>query len=261
MRGAAVETLKRHENPVAVLVKLRFASFPDVFGTIQSKTTNGIGNHARIQHDEPLLASIVINRWFHRQTTRALIAPEREADTMVAQVEAPATMVYARNRRSNAESSLAAQSTALRLVKSEGHVQDTLDPKASILRDAKGRRLDPPLEIHESLVESIEGGRLCNNFHLKGRCPFRKCKYLHFLRDEKTQEERLLTAEEKETLRSMARRSPCKHGTTCDDPQCYAGHRCANHIEKVETKCSFPESMHFVVAGPVISEKRRLTWA
>ena len=262
MKGTAVEIVRRHEDPLAILRKLRYASFPDVFGTVSSgraPPSYNVTRHDFIQHEERLYASPVFNGNLPQPTTRTLIAPSREANPIVEQIDAPAT-VYTRNRRCNAESSLAAQSTVLRQVRSEGHVSAMLDSKPTILRDAEGRRIDPALEVHESLMDSIEGGRLCNNFHLKGRCPFKKCKYLHFLRDEKTQQERFLTTEEKETLRCMARRSPCKHGTTCDDPYCYAGHRCANHIKKGDIQCSFPESMHFVVVEPVTSESRMATW-
>ena len=262
MKGTAAEIVRRHENPLAILRKLRYASFPDVFGTIQTGRVQPGYNVIRdnfIQHDRQTYTPPVSKENPSQPISRTSIAPSREADPIVAQVDAPA-LVYARNRRCNAESSLAAQSTVLRQVRSEGHVSDILDSKTTILRDARGRRIDPALEVHASLVDSIERGRLCNNFHLKGRCPFKKCKYLHFLRDEKTQQERLLTAEEKETLRCMARRSPCKHGTACDDPHCYAGHRCVNHVEKGGIQCSFPESMHFMVAGPFTSERRKASW-
>lgn len=264
MKGTAVEIVRRHENSLAILRRLRYASFPDVFGTFQSGRAQPVYNvsgHNFIQHSQRSCMSSASNNSLPQTITRNLHAPSMEADPIVAQVDAPLTNIYAKNRRTNAESSLTAHSTALRQVKSEGHVSEILDHKTLILRDAKGRRLDPTLKVSESLVDSIEGGRLCNNFHLKGQCPFRKCKYLHFLRDEKTQEERLLTAEEKETLRSMARRSPCKHGTTCNDPHCYAGHRCPNHTDKSGVQCSFPESMHFVVAEPVISESRKASWS
>lgn len=263
MKGTAIEIIRRHEKSLAILRKLRYASFPDVFGTVSSGQTQPSYNVMRldfIQHHQRSYESPASNEVVPQAITRRLTAPSIEADPIVAQVDAPLTNIYAKNRRTNAESSLAAHSTALRQVKSEGHVSEILDHKPFILRDAKGRRLDPTLEVSERLVDSIEGGRLCNNFHLKGRCAFKKCKYLHFLRDDTTQEERLLTAEEKETLRAMARRSPCKHGTTCSDPHCYAGHRCANHTEKGGIQCSFPDRMHFVVAEPVTSESRKASW-
>ena len=262
MKGTAVEIVRRHQDPLAILRKLRYASFPDVFGTVhdgRAQPGYNIMTDEFIKHHQRSCAPYASHEHLPQPIPSTLIAPSREAHQIVAQIDAPA-MVYARNRRSNAESSLAAQSTVLRQVRSEGHVPEILDLETTILRDNRGRRIDPALVVHESLMDSIEGGRLCNNFHLKGRCPFKKCKYLHYLRDEKTQRERLLTTEEKETLRCMARRSPCKHGTACDDPHCYAGHRCVNHTEKGSIQCSFPESMHFVVVGPLASDKRRETW-
>ena len=124
-------------------------------------------------------------------------------------------------------------------------------PRRIIPRDGEGRRLDPPLTFPMSLVEKMERKHYCNPFHLKGHCPYPKCKHLHLVLDEATKLLRRLTLEETETLRFIARRSPCRHGTACTLVDCWAGHRCINHIQKGKRICCFPDSMHFEDKSPV----------
>ena len=125
------------------------------------------------------------------------------------------------------------------------------NPRRDVSRDKKGRRVDLPLTFLVNIVDKMERTHYCNSFHLHGHCGYPKCKHLHMVRHEETGLLRRLNAEETETLRYIARRSPCRYGTACDVVDCWAGHRCINHIKKGKRSCCFPENMHFEFAEPV----------
>ena len=165
--------------------------------------------------------------------------------------------VYKANRRANLRS-LQNQHKSFstcteELQTSVGHMKEFQSGKDRriVPRDKKGRRVDLPLAHLINLVEEMERTHYCNSFHLNGRCSYPKCKHLHMVRDKETRLLRRLDAEETETLRFIARRSPCRNGTACDAVDCWAGHRCINHVKKGRRNCCFPESMHFEYVEPV----------
>ena len=174
------------------------------------------------------------------------------------------TNIYRENRKANSKA-IASQQGILPSARNQSFrrnssVSTARGPhpisKPIVYRDLRGRRLDAPHKPSLHLVDQIEGMRCCNNYHLKRHCPFLKCKHLHNFYDRATGRWRDLTEEETETLRFIARRSPCRNGTSCNDAYCYAGHRCLNHIIKGKKECSFPDSLHFEETAPV-----NVTWA
>lgn len=169
------------------------------------------------------------------------------------------TNIYRENRKANSKATALQQGTlppigtqpfrrnsSVSTVRRPQYISTPIIP-----RDVQGRRIDPPLKPSLQLLDQIEGMRICNNYHLKRHCPFQKCKHLHKIPDGTTGRGRDLTDEEMETLRFIARRSPCRYGTLCNDPYCYAGHRCLNHIIKGRKPCSFPDNLHFEEMAPV----------
>ena len=167
--------------------------------------------------------------------------------------------VYKQNRRVNSSNLRMGQAMSPDLM-TESQIHSSpayqahggASPLSAIVpRDTEGRRLDLPLNFLDSLVDEMDKIHYCNSFHLKGHCPYPKCKHLHMVRDEATQLLRRLNPGETETLRFIARRSPCRHGTACNVVDCWAGHRCINHIKKGKRDCSFPESMHFEDKGAI----------
>ncbi|KAL9128037.1 MAG: hypothetical protein Q9217_003201 [Psora testacea] len=209
----------------------------------------------------------------NKQRTESLDTPSRSKVHDVENREAT-NLVYGENRRANlrdrkeaearqqrggdlgppAQGASTGQNVNLRVTR-EAKPSDQISnagqsqaqqeiPARSIPRDKQGRRLDIPLEYTVSLVDRMEKLHLCNNYHLKGHCTFPKCKHLHMW------DGRELNAEEKQVLRIIARRSPCKYKNRCQDPECYAGHRCTNHTEKGNHECSFDECLHFENSQP-----------
>ena len=248
--------------------KFKMASFPRTF------TTGSQSHHGRSVSDvtQPSLARPQRDRCKSRSTPEAnmdrlavevalalsstkvadlpsrVVTPPRDKD--------PSTKLqYRENRRNNARSFVLSQTDGLQLPGLRHNRQRSslstqpgqliLRP-IQIVRDGQGRRLDPPVDVPAASLEKVERLHLCNNYHLKNDCGKAKCKYLHLIPDRGTGSLRGLTPVEKEALRLIARRSFCRNDTSCNDPHCYAGHRCVNHI-KWKQGCSFPISMHFEV--------------
>lgn len=118
------------------------------------------------------------------------------------------------------------------------------EPKPSangvILRNRLGQRVDSRLSYSQSDFSSLKDRKLCNNFHLLGKCyyldKYGKCHHIH---GEK------LTAQQLEALRGIARQSPCLNGLSCSQTDCVAGHRCPREPCHLEN-CWFPKEMHGV---------------
>ena len=104
-----------------------------------------------------------------------------------------------------------------------------------------GKRVDSHTWMPENILNTIKLRRpkLCNNFHLKRQCPYgHTCGYSH----------EWLCDMELMVLREVAKEQPCRNGSGCDDPDCYAGHRCTLK-HKAGEQCRFPREMHFEVRG------------
>ncbi|UKZ77815.1 hypothetical protein TrVFT333_005541 [Trichoderma virens FT-333] len=113
-------------------------------------------------------------------------------------------------------------------------------PNGVILRNRLGQRVDSRLSYSQSDFSSLKDRKLCNNFHLLGKCyyldKYGKCHHIH---GEK------LTAQQLEALRGIARQSPCLNGLSCSQTDCVAGHRCPREPCHLEN-CWFPKEMHGV---------------
>ncbi|KAL7909638.1 hypothetical protein GGI35DRAFT_389559 [Trichoderma velutinum] len=113
-------------------------------------------------------------------------------------------------------------------------------PNGVILRNRLGQRVDSRLSYSQADFSSLKDRKLCNNFHLLGKCyyldKYGKCHHIH---GEK------LTAQQLEALRGIARQSPCLNGLSCSQTDCVAGHRCPREPCHLEN-CWFPKEMHGV---------------
>ncbi|RAR07781.1 CCCH zinc finger DNA binding protein [Stemphylium lycopersici] len=86
-----------------------------------------------------------------------------------------------------------------------------------VLRNRWGQRVDAPLTFSPRDFQSIKTRKLCNSFHLLGRCSFLtdfgRCQHDH---------EAKLSAKQMVALRAVARQSPCQNGLSCGDEECLA---------------------------------------
>ena len=111
---------------------------------------------------------------------------------------------------------------------------------ADVLRNSQGQRVDSPLSYSMQEFVNLKNRRLCNSYHILGRCPFLEfhgnCQHDHKVK---------LNDRQKAALRAVARQSPCQAGLYCSDMDCLAGHRCTR-INCPRTNCRFPLAMHNV---------------
>ena len=112
-----------------------------------------------------------------------------------------------------------------------------------VLRNRQGQRVDSRLDYRQEDYIALKGRKLCNSFHILGRCQYRGCSHEH---GEK------LSPRETVALRAVARLSPCSKGLNCADPDCFSGHRCAWDTCQLGSKCRFPAAMHNVDTKPVV---------
>ncbi|KAF2502887.1 hypothetical protein BU16DRAFT_22082 [Lophium mytilinum] len=108
-------------------------------------------------------------------------------------------------------------------------------PRRYIVFNADGERLDLPIAkadraSQDSLHQRIKKGKVCNDYHLKGRCENIGCPYSHAPR---------LTQMETLVLRNKARGLSCVQGSDCFDFNCYFGHVCANYYCDGGPQCYF----------------------
>ena len=109
-----------------------------------------------------------------------------------------------------------------------------------VLRNAQGQRVDSPLSYSQSDYINLKPRKLCNSFHLLGRCAFvgrnGSCSHRHG---------ESLGQKQTEALRAISRQSPCSYGLSCSDSDCIFGHRCTRpNCEP--SNCRFGLDMHQV---------------
>lgn len=109
-------------------------------------------------------------------------------------------------------------------------------PSPTIFRNAQGQRIDPPLNVKETMVAWLRAQKFCNNHFLQGQCPEPRCKARHDGR---------LDREQLDALRYLGRSLPCRHSNQCRDPECYAGHMCP-FLPCLNKNCKFYAEMHVV---------------
>ncbi|MCJ1357228.1 MAG: hypothetical protein MMC33_007224 [Icmadophila ericetorum] len=110
-----------------------------------------------------------------------------------------------------------------------------------IPRNKYGQRVDPMIQYDKSEVKRVQKIKMCNVHFLRNDCPYgNECEHDHFYKPNKNE---LLT------LRFIARQTPCRFGTGCDDTKCIYGHRCPTGQEgskdcRFGASCRFDPDMH-----------------
>ncbi|EXJ92477.1 hypothetical protein A1O3_01028 [Capronia epimyces CBS 606.96] len=110
-------------------------------------------------------------------------------------------------------------------------------PPSYIYQNQYGQRLDVPLNIDKEYMKELysKNTRLCNNYYLKGHCPFGdKCEWDH---------SQHLTQRQLDTFRHKARTSSCRN-PFCQDPACCLGHMCPRGASCDISLCKFLPEMH-----------------
>ncbi|KAF2838041.1 hypothetical protein M501DRAFT_1032020 [Patellaria atrata CBS 101060] len=123
-----------------------------------------------------------------------------------------------------------------------------------IPRNRKGQRIDsPPRQYDREEVNRVKKLKMCNVHFLRKACPFGdECAHVHDYKP---------TQAELETLRLVARMTPCTYGTQCEDPGCTYGHRCHAPEGKNGERCifggmcKFKNEMHNMDLTPVTLTK------
>lgn len=93
---------------------------------------------------------------------------------------------------------------------------------SAIPRNKYGQRVDPMIQYDKSEVKRVQKIKMCNVHFLRNDCPYgNDCEHDHFYKPNKNE---LLT------LRFIARQTPCRFGTGCDDTKCIYGHRYVAYI-------------------------------
>lgn len=111
-------------------------------------------------------------------------------------------------------------------------------PKPKVVgRNKYGQRVDRTdfKNFPREEVNRIKKLKLCNFYFLLGECPIENCLHDHSHK---------LTKSELLVLKVVARMTPCRYGTECDDPECMYGHRCP-HSEPGKSDCYWGSTCRF----------------
>jgi hypothetical protein len=88
--------------------------------------------------------------------------------------------------------------------------------------NAAGERVDPGIPCSPELVRTVKNMRLCDGYHLTGRCKLGdQCSYKHGER---------ATDRIAEVMRFFARCGPCPKGPGCRNSRCLWGHFCPRGV-------------------------------
>ena len=88
---------------------------------------------------------------------------------------------------------------------------------AILPRNRYGQRVDPIIKLDMSDVKRVKDLHMCNVHFLREDCPYGKeCTHDHSYKPNKN---------ELQTLKYVARLTPCRFGSECDDIKCIYGHR------------------------------------
>ncbi|MCJ1265236.1 hypothetical protein MMC22_005111 [Lobaria immixta] len=110
-----------------------------------------------------------------------------------------------------------AVSNATRIVSPPPTPQPTPVVVQTIPRNRHGQRIDPVVKYDANEVERVKKLKMCNVHFLRHDCIFGDdCTHDHAYKPNKN---------EVQTLRHVARMTPCKFGTECDEIKCIYGHR------------------------------------
>lgn len=95
--------------------------------------------------------------------------------------------------------------------------QPTSNASMGIPRNRYGQRVDPIIKFDQSDVKRVKDLHMCNVHFLREDCPYGKdCTHDHSYRPNKN---------ELQTLKYVARLTPCRFGSDCDEIKCIYGHR------------------------------------
>ncbi|KZL72545.1 ccch zinc finger dna binding protein [Colletotrichum incanum] len=113
-------------------------------------------------------------------------------------------------------------------------------PLREVYRNKAGQRVDPPLSYAQQDFIMMKSRKMCNSFHLTGRCPYReawgKCSHEHGQSP---------SPKELQALRAVARQSFCHSGLACRDPNCVFGHQCPREdCNGASCRHRFPLELH-----------------
>ncbi|KAL2367018.1 hypothetical protein RJZ56_000105 [Blastomyces dermatitidis] len=113
---------------------------------------------------------------------------------------------------------------------------------SKVERNKYGERIDRLdfKTIPKDELNRVKKLKLCNLYYLLGDCPNLSCYHTH---DHK------LSKNERVVLHAVARMTPCRFGTECDDPGCIYGHRCPqSEVGKKDcywgSNCRFDTAAH-----------------
>ena len=114
-----------------------------------------------------------------------------------------------------------------------------------ILVNRKDQRIDsilpqPPAAAWRVYEEHFSKRKLCNDFHLLGRCNVIRCVYDHGL----VAKDIILV------IRHQLRRKACTKGSACRSYDCYYGHVCPRAECIGDNKCKFSKKMHILDLTP-----------
>lgn len=109
-----------------------------------------------------------------------------------------------------------------------------------VLLNVNNERIDSylgPIDADASarVAERFEQQKLCNDFHLRGRCWTSGCTYGH---------EPRLDPKELVVLRYKARYLVCEKGSACRIPDCWHGHMCSGRSCTRPAFCRFKDVHH-----------------
>ncbi|KAI9736187.1 MAG: hypothetical protein M1834_001072 [Cirrosporium novae-zelandiae] len=122
----------------------------------------------------------------------------------------------------------------------------------TVARNKYQQRIDLPINFEKKEVTRIKNMKVCNNHYLRGDCPYGDiCVHSHKWKPNKN---------EIQTLRHIARWTPCTYGAECDDPKCIYGHHCIWNKPGERSchygdNCYFPPDLHGVDTTPVHTVK------
>ncbi|EXJ70161.1 uncharacterized protein A1O5_06229 [Cladophialophora psammophila CBS 110553] len=190
------------------------------------------------------------------RSTKIQIAPNGTiALTAGVKRPAPDTLSVVRDRQSPrpATTALTPPTTKLALVAQQPAappivpspiVPSPIVPSPIIYQNQYGQRLDIPLKIDKQYLQYLYdfNSRLCNNFYLKGHCPYgANCEWDH---------SQVLNQVQLDTFRYKARTSACRNAF-CQDPQCPLGHMCPRNGACHIPACKFLPEMHNIDVSQV----------
>lgn len=146
---------------------------------------------------------------------------------------APSTSGPSINFTSQAGTSWAttAISSTARLASPPPTPQPLATASITIPRNRYGQRIDPLLKYDHNDVKRVKELHMCNVHFLRGDCPYAEgCSHVHNYKPNKN---------ELQTLKYIARLTPCRFGSECDEIKCIYGHRyvlCTLSYERITTK-------------------------